>query len=372
MKRILTLFTFLLSLSFAHAQLTAEDIVFWVGSGDQEAYFLIDFRDGTPDASFAWGIRFEDSDNLTMTDALEMIAQADAGLSYRATSGFLNDVIYNHHEGIDSQPDWWSTWSGDTFALMGMQGGVSESLTHTRWYGLSYGFMPMPVKPAFDYAAYNAEWFSLNEVDYWVEEGANKLAVSIDFVEADGEDIVTYVWGLNYDGDINGLEALEALALADDDLEVDILNGELVSIQYKNLFAELDADNAWKSFAGNTLSDYRPWDLDADLFDFDMFGLSFGKESVRRPYIPTPVEDPKLSVDDFTIASLKIWPNPTTDVLFVETEENLNQVRIINTAGALVKHSNSKRIDVSDLKSGVYLIEIESLGQRNVLKFIKK
>src|SRR5699024_11629315 len=116
-----------------------DDIVFWIGEGSQEAYFLIDFRDGSEDVSFGWGIKFEENETIDMLDALHKIERAEQDFIIRETNGFLNDVIYNHHEGLDGNPDWWSTWSGNSVDAMGSQGGLNEVLQDGKWYGLSYG-----------------------------------------------------------------------------------------------------------------------------------------------------------------------------------------------------------------------------------------
>src|SRR5690625_3800391 len=154
-----------------------EDVVFFVGEGDQTAYIMIDFRDGTADASFTWGVNFEEEENLTVVDALDLLQAAQESFYYEETGGFLNDIIYNHHEGLDSMPDWWSTWSGTAADNMEMNAGISSSLNDGMWYGFSYGFMPEPQMPQFVYAAYNSEWLDFEDVESWLGEEIGRAHV---------------------------------------------------------------------------------------------------------------------------------------------------------------------------------------------------
>lgn len=373
MKRIFTFLILFFGFTIAHAQLAAEDVVFWLGEGDQEAYFLVDFRDESEDPSFGWGIRFNEEDQITMSDALALMAEADFGFTWADTGGFLNDIIYNHHQGLDSEPDWWSTWSGDAVDALGVQGGISETLSDGRWYGVSYGFMPAPVAPTFKHAAYSPDWFSLNDVEYWIGEGENEATVTIDFVADENEEIVTYVWGIKFDGTISGDQALELVAEADDNLEVNIsATGDLEWINYKGMERELDASNSWKAFIGNSMSDYKPTLLEEEIMPNKLFGVSFGDENVRRPYKPTAAEDPTLNVDDIASPTiLKLWPNPVSHTLHIENESAIKNIRIFNMLGVEVLQTNSNTIDVSTLSSGSYLVEITAANIK-VKRFIKR
>src|SRR5690554_1479709 len=102
MKKKCTLFSILLLFvtQLIFAQFTRDDIRFWIGEGDSECYLAIDFRDGTTDPSFAWGIRFNAGQGLAFADLFDAVANAEPNLTYDITSGFLNDIVYNHHSGL--------------------------------------------------------------------------------------------------------------------------------------------------------------------------------------------------------------------------------------------------------------------------------
>lgn len=67
-----------------------------------------------------------------------------------------------------------------------------------------------------------------------------------------------------------------------------------------------------------------------------------------------------------------IYPNPTDDRLYIETEENIHEINIYNINGQRVNESTSQRvIDVEGLKSGIYFIKIETDNGDIVRRFLK-
>ncbi|MFC0780232.1 glycosyl hydrolase family 18 protein [Flavobacterium sp. HJSW_4] len=78
---------------------------------------------------------------------------------------------------------------------------------------------------------------------------------------------------------------------------------------------------------------------------------------------------------DQSIASLEIYPNPTESEIFFTAEVSGGNVNIINTEGGATVSSqtvNNNSIDVSTLKTGIYLISVEKNGIKTVRRFIKK
>ncbi|OXG08983.1 putative secreted protein (Por secretion system target) [Flavobacterium araucananum] len=75
------------------------------------------------------------------------------------------------------------------------------------------------------------------------------------------------------------------------------------------------------------------------------------------------------------IASLNVYPNPTTDLLLFSTEVSGANVSIINSEGGATVSTqkvNANSVDVSGLKNGIYLILVEKDGIKTVRRFIKK
>lgn len=70
--------------------------------------------------------------------------------------------------------------------------------------------------------------------------------------------------------------------------------------------------------------------------------------------------------------NIRFFPNPVSDVLSVETAENFDQVRISNLSGALLLQSQTAQINLVDLPSGIYIVEVnrgeETLKREKVIK----
>lgn len=75
---------------------------------------------------------------------------------------------------------------------------------------------------------------------------------------------------------------------------------------------------------------------------------------------------------------IQIYPNPVTDVLsiFCNGSKLVKPIRIVDATGKTVLQLNQitpdDAIDVSELKSGIYLLEFENRGARGFQKFLKE
>ena len=68
-----------------------------------------------------------------------------------------------------------------------------------------------------------------------------------------------------------------------------------------------------------------------------------------------------------------LYPNPTTDKVYIETDELINEINVINMTGInVLKNNNSNNIDVSRLTSGIYFMKIKTEKGEIIKKFIKR
>lgn len=84
---------------------------------------------------------------------------------------------------------------------------------------------------------------------------------------------------------------------------------------------------------------------------------------------------PTASNDEFFKNNFTIYPNPTTDELNITTVNGLelNEISIFDLTGRKVKSfKNEKTLNVSDLASGTYIINIKTNEGTGTSKFIKK
>ena len=75
-----------------------------------------------------------------------------------------------------------------------------------------------------------------------------------------------------------------------------------------------------------------------------------------------------IEINDF----VKVYPNPTTDYLFIKSDLNY-QSTLYNVTGQRVMQSNTKTFNVIDLPMGVYLLKLKSENNSiSTFRIIKK
>ncbi len=82
---------------------------------------------------------------------------------------------------------------------------------------------------------------------------------------------------------------------------------------------------------------------------------------------------------DFRINTVKVYPNPTTDIVYVEFDAGkYNQARLMNLNGHVIQNkvisskSNTENFELSLLPSGVYIIQLNADGVSYSKALIKK
>jgi hypothetical protein len=82
-----------------------------------------------------------------------------------------------------------------------------------------------------------------------------------------------------------------------------------------------------------------------------------------------------LSIEDEKFQTLKIYPNPTDDIININYSEPLS-FKIFNLQGRFIKSFSSNvysKLDVSTLQGGVYILEVQdNLKHKKRVKIIKK
>ena len=80
------------------------------------------------------------------------------------------------------------------------------------------------------------------------------------------------------------------------------------------------------------------------------------------------------SSDSFVLENFNIYPNPATDVLNISLDDNLilEKVTIYNSLGQVVKTSKDAVVNVENMVSGVYFVEVITNQGKATKKVIKK
>lgn len=83
---------------------------------------------------------------------------------------------------------------------------------------------------------------------------------------------------------------------------------------------------------------------------------------------------PATDVSGLNVSEMKIYPNPATDLLFIETITPIDEVNIYNSTGSLVSQTKlpqRKGIDISQFMPGLYVAEIKTKAASMRRKWMK-
>lgn len=80
----------------------------------------------------------------------------------------------------------------------------------------------------------------------------------------------------------------------------------------------------------------------------------------------------QLAVSDVKKNNISVYPNPATDVINISNVSSKTKFEIYNVGGQLVNQGTTDgKVNVSKLTKGVYILTVESNGDRSQTKFIK-
>lgn len=163
----------------------------------------------------------------------------------------------------------------------------------------------------------------------------------------------------DYDIDFSG--NIKQIVLRSPNLNVVILGNFDVSEQYK--IPDFSASSVWYDYytheqytAGNSII------LSAGEYKI------FTSEMLEMPDTPESVNYIKKK------DKLKIYPNPVSDILYFENTKQFSNMKITDIQGKTVKEFrklNNNKIDIKDLKPGIYFIKARKGNKIFINKFIK-
>lgn len=72
------------------------------------------------------------------------------------------------------------------------------------------------------------------------------------------------------------------------------------------------------------------------------------------------VKEATASIDDVSVVDVKVYPNPTTGLVNISTNENINSIAVHDLLGrkVLASQTNLETVDVSSLTKGIYLLQL--------------
>jgi hypothetical protein len=81
-----------------------------------------------------------------------------------------------------------------------------------------------------------------------------------------------------------------------------------------------------------------------------------------------------LGIDDISHTTISIYPNPVSEMLYVDSSEPIKTIKIFNKIGQLVRsNSNYNKIDTENMQRGLYIVHVYfENGQSEIQKLIKE
>ena len=367
------------------ATIDPSQIKYWIGEGESEAVFIVNWAE--PDTALAWGYRFI-GENVVLKTMMDDIAAADYRFSYEGES-FINDIHFN--DGVLNlslvTPGWLtylingeSTW--DLFDEATVADGEYVKIGDTEC-----GTMIDPINWIYVYEKEVAPVYALgeeatispSEILYWVGEGENSVVFAVNF--ADPED-VCYAWGYKFAGEsVTIKEMMEAIAAVDHRFsftdEPSAWGGMMLidlAFNYNEVSYDLNGYNAMYNLNG--VASWYTFDeqtvVDGDFVKWGDYTIA--TEIAQWTYVwETPVQPVTVynNVNEVEAAALSVYPNPATEVLYVNAE-NLKNVEIYDMTGRSVMTSTMNVIDLSGVEAGIYFVSIKSENAAKTVKLVVK
>jgi len=97
------------------------------------------------------------------------------------------------------------------------------------------------------------------------------------------------------------------------------------------------------------------------------FSLVYHGSGSNRGIVNAPLT--LVGVDDFSLNSLQVYPNPSTGLFYLKSKVSIDQVNLYSQTGAFIKRlsfdkESFETISISNLSSGIYFLEILSSDEK--------
>ena len=373
------------------ATIAPEDIKFWIGEGENEVVFIVNWNE--PDTALAWGYRFN-AESVTVETVMDAISEADSRFSYQGSNGWLSDIFYN--DGVLdlslSGAYWMYNVNGGTADLYTLQTVANND--YIKWGDESCGFFIDPENWIYGWEKEVAAVYPLadeamidpSEILYWIGEGENQAVFAVNF--ADPED-VCYAWGYRFAAEsITLKEMMEAMAEVDlrfsfncspsswggyvlDDLTFNL--GETVySLMGYNAMYNVNGLPSWFTFDAQTIvnGNFVKWG-----------DYTIGTEIASWTYVwETPVR-PVPAYNTAVIennVSMSLYPNPASSFTMLSVSEMNNatvtvtdlQGRVLNSFTA--QTNEPVRIETEGFQAGLYFVTVSDGANHQTVKLSVK
>ncbi len=236
-----------------------------------------------------------------------------------------------NYAGVDGQPSndntYNTSWCGATTTLVQIEGNNTNKITGLGCEGMSF------LSGRFD-----ATEFTHFHIDFWTASATLDKSFNVKFSNWNGGP-----------GEANAIE-------------FSVVNGNFLTNPNPGTWFSLDIPLAnFLPINGANRNDIVQFIITSDLGTVYYDNLYLHKNTV-------------LSNNEFVKNSLKIYPNPSRDILNILSENAIESIEIYNTLGQIVHKQNSgnETVNISNLANGVYILTATSGNQTIRKQFIKE
>ncbi len=224
-----------------------------------------------------------------------------------------------------------------------------------------------------------SQGIDFSQIQNWTGTGNNVVMLIVDF--NDGETPDCWAFGYRFDGSKNAEDMLQDIAAANQNLSVNTSGGFLNNLSYFMQEGLAGDPYYWMTFVFNDPYWDMNWDGIAEILtDSMVFGCSYSDvDSLWVPlHLPeNPVAAPAVtSMNAFGEFTVSVYPNPVRDDLFVCADSDISYLELYDAFGKIMISEtmdvSSKRLNVSSLSSGVYIIKLHSEKGSQFVQFIKE
>jgi len=105
------------------------------------------------------------------------------------------------------------------------------------------------------------------------------------------------------------------------------------------------------------------------------FISNIGPEGSQIPW--AGIRNTTLSLDDPSIASFSVFPNPAKDVISIHTTTPIHSLKVLNMVGQVVMENRSsdsqQTLNIATLSKGIYFLQaIQDTGEQRIIRFVKE
>ena len=370
------------------AMIDPESIRYWVGEGENEVIFAVNWND--PDTCLAWGYRFNE-ETVTVKHIMDAIKEADARFDYVDIGWGVGDIYFE--DGVLDLSLYGTYWMYNVNGSMAMLGFDQQPVVDgdfIKWGDESCGTEIAPwtlvweseVGAVYPYA--NEAKIEFSDILYWVGEGENEIVFAVNWNEPNR----CLAWGYRFSEEtVTVKEVMDAIAIADRRFSYVAGDWGVDDIIFNVDSEELHYDLAGQWWLFNVNGSMAMLGYDQQTLENGDF-IKWGDEScataiAQWSYVWTQEVEPvwmNTGVVENQSNTLSVYPNPAVNETFVTVENaGLNTISVYDIQGRMVSTESVEamageqvRISTEMLNAGVYFVTVSNESAVRTAKLVVK